>query len=208
MIDSGSNTDAPRYPVFSRAQDEVPVGLMPSQTVGPYVHIGLLAGWEKGWDAVPDGATGTVDLELIAYDGAGQAIADAMFETWQADAAGGLGSSDPRGDAPSDPPGFRHLARVFADDDGVATIRTVKPGALPGEAPHINLGLFARGILERLMTRIYFPEDTAAQATDPVLTLVPETDRHRLIAERTATGYRFEIHVQDTGSGETPFFAL
>lgn len=208
MIDTG-NPDAPRYPVFARSQDQVPAGLTPSQTVGPYVHIGLLDGWEKSWDAVRDASTtGAVDLELIAYDGAGAPIADAMFETWQADAAGGLGAADPAGAAPSDPPGFHHLARAFAGDDGVARVRTVKPGALPGEAPHINLGVFARGTLDRLFTRIYFPEDAAANAADPVLALVPEDDRHRLIAERTETGYSFVVQIQDAGNGETPFFAL
>lgn len=207
MIDT-SNPDAPRYPVFARAQDEVPAGLTPSQTVGPYVHIGLQAGWEKAWDTMPDGGTGTVDIELIAFDGAGAPIADAMYETWQADGAGRLGIGDPRGAHPSTPPGFRHLARAFADDEGVATIRTVKPGALPGEAPHLNIGIFARGTLDRLYTRLYFPEDIEAHADDPVLALVPEPDRHWLIAERTASGYRLRIQVQDAGSGETPFFAL
>ena len=206
MIDTG-NPDAPRYPVFSRAQDEVPTGLTPSQTVGPYVHIGLHPGWEDASQAAPEG-TGAVEITLIAYDGGGTPIADAMFETWQADAAGHLGDSDPRGPQPVSPAGFRHLARAFAGDDGFTTIRTVKPGALPGQAPHINVGVFARGTLDRLFTRIYFPEDTDAHGADPVLAQVSEADRHRLIAARTDAGYRVEIRVQDAGSGETPFFTL
>ena len=94
-----------------------------------------------------------------------------------------------------------------------SVVHTVKPGALPAEdgaveAPHINVGLFARGMLERLYTRLYFPEDTDAHASDPVLSAVPEADRPKLIAEKTDRGYHLTIHVQNTEGRETPFFAL
>ncbi|WP_072687837.1 protocatechuate 3,4-dioxygenase subunit alpha [Rhodococcus marinonascens] len=213
MIDT-QNPDAPRYPVFARSQDEVPFGVTPSQTVGPYVHIGLYPAWENSAAALPEDAPGRIDVSFTVIDGAGQPIADAMIETWQADAEGRFNSpADPRGEAEATPAGFRSLARVFADDNGTIVVHTVKPDALPAEdgnteAPHINVGLFARGMLERLYTRIYFPEDTDAHASDPVLAAVPEADRSKLIAEKTDRGYHLTIHVQNTNGRETPFFAL
>lgn len=87
MIDT-QNPDAPRYPVFARSQDEVPFGVTPSQTVGPYVHIGLLPRWENSGTTVPEDAPGRVDVSFTVLDGAGQPIVDAMIETWQADAEG------------------------------------------------------------------------------------------------------------------------
>ena len=213
MIDT-QNPDAPRYPVLAKSQDEVPFGVTPSQTVGPYVHIGLFPTWENSGDAVPEDAPGRIDVSFNVIDGAGQPIGDAMIETWQADAAGRFNSpTDPRGAAEATPAGFRSLARVFADESGTIVVHTVKPGALPAEdgaveAPHINVGLFARGMLERLYTRLYFPEDTDAHASDPVLSAVPEADRPKLIAEKTDRGYHLTIHVQNTEGRETPFFAL
>ncbi|AOW92974.1 protocatechuate 3,4-dioxygenase subunit alpha [Rhodococcus sp. WMMA185] len=213
MIDT-QNPDAPRYPVFGRSQDEVPFGITPSQTVGPYVHIGLYPAWENGGVAVPEGTPGRIEVSFTVIDGAGEPVSDAMIETWQADAAGRFESpGDPRGAAQATPAGFRSLARVFADETGAAVIHTVKPGALPtenggNEAPHINVGVFARGMLERLFTRLYFPDDTEAHASDPVLAAVPEPDRPKLIAERTDRGYHLTIHVQSDDGRETPFFAL
>ncbi len=213
MIDT-QNPDAPRYPVCARSQDEVPFGVTPSQTVGPYVHIGLLPRWENSGTTVPEDAPGRVDVSFTVLDGAGQPIVDAMIETWQADAEGRFDTpADPRGAAEATPAGFRSLARVFADDTGTIVVHTVKPGALPAEngtaeAPHINVGLFARGMLERLYTRLYFPEDTEAHEADPVLAAVPEADRPKLIAAKTDRGYHLTIHVQNAEGRETPFFAL
>ncbi|MEV0948484.1 protocatechuate 3,4-dioxygenase subunit alpha [Rhodococcus sp. NPDC049939] len=213
MIDT-QNPDAPRYPVFARSQDEVPFGVTPSQTVGPYVHIGLYPAWQNGGVAAPEDAPGRIEVSFTVIDGAGEPIADAMIETWQADAAGRFDSpSDPRGAALANPSGFRSLARVFADQTGTSVVHTVKPGALPAEngvdeAPHINVGVFARGILERLYTRLYFPEDLEAHASDPVLAAVPKADRPKLIAEKTERGYHLTIHVQSENGRETPFFAV
>ncbi len=139
-----------------------------------------------------------------------------MVETWQADAVGRFAHpDDPRGAAAPTPAGFRGFGRAGADETGTAVIHTVKPGALPAEndtveAPHVNLGIFARGMLERLYTRLYFPEDTQAHTGDPVLLALPESQRPKLIASRTDDGYSLTVYVQDSDPDgvETPFFEL
>ncbi len=94
-------------------------------------------------------------------------------------------------------------------------MRTVKPGPLPAEndsteAPHIDLAIFARGMLDRLVTRIYFPDETEANASDPVLASLGTGAREKLIARATATGYHLDVVVQDSDpdGAETPFFEL
>jgi protocatechuate 3,4-dioxygenase alpha subunit len=175
----------------------------PSQTVGPYLAIGLL--WEDGPDVVPPGTPGAVVIRGTVYDGAGAVVPDALVETWQADADG-------RFDHPDDPrgavPGFRGFGRCPTDEQGHYEIRTVAPGALPGfggtlEAPHINVSVLARGLLHRVVTRIYFP-DNDTNAGDPVLASVPQDRRSTLIATKTGDGYRFDVRLQ--GEGETVFF--
>lgn len=211
MIDT-ANPDAPRYPALTaRDQDEAGFGLTPSQTVGPYVHIGLEPDWTTAGTLVEPGSPGHVRVTITVLDGEGTPIADAMVETWQADGDGRYVTDVPLVGGT----GFTGLSRVFADETGTVTIDTVKPGGVDDDeagrlAPHLAVGVFARGILKRLVTRMYFPEDAAAHAEDPVLALLPEERRGLLIAERTGEGaYRFTVQIQDTPDRpETPFFDL
>lgn len=176
----------------------------PSQTVGPYLAIGLP--WEDGPTVVPEGTPGAVWIRGTVTDGAGAPIPDAMIETWQADGHG-------RFDHPDDPrgrvSGFRGFGRCATDPDGHYAILTVLPGPVPGndgkaQAPHIDVSLFARGLLDRVVTRIYFPENAEANAADGVLGSVPGDRRGTLVATRTDDGYRFDVRLQ--GEGETVFF--
>lgn len=181
-------------------------GITPSQTVGPYLHIGLT--WADGGDAVPEGADGAITIKGSVYDGAGEAMPDAMIETWQADANGAFAHPDLSGEPASlSPQGFRGFARCDTSDGNEYEIRTVKPGRVDDEqAPHIDVSVFARGMINRCVTRIYFPDEAAANAADPLLSQVPEERRHTLIAKEAGDHLRFDIYVQ--GDGETVFFEL
>lgn len=180
--------------------------LTPTQTVGPYLSLGLP--WPDGPDVVPDGTPGAVLVGGTVVDGSGALVRDALVETWQADPDGRFDHpDDPRGAARSGVEGFRGFGRCPTDDEGRWWIRTVLPGALPAEAPHVNVSVFARGLLDRVVTRIYFPEHTDAHATDPLLAAVPQARRHTLVAVAEGPGrYRFDIRLR--GEGETVFLAL
>jgi protocatechuate 3,4-dioxygenase alpha subunit len=181
----------------------------PSQTVGPYLKIGLE--WEDGPLAVAPGTPGAITLRGAVLDGAGDRVPDGFVETWQAD-------PDGRFDHPSDPrgavayPGFRAFGRCSTGPDGEFEILTLKPGRVPdGEggwlAPHINVSVFARGLLDRVITRIYFADEPEANAVDPVLALLPDDSaRATLIAAVVDGGYRFDVHLQ--GEKETVFFTV
>ncbi len=179
----------------------------PSQTIGPFFAIGLP--WPDGPYVVPEGTEGAIWLRGAVLDGEGKPVPDSMIETWQADPNG-------RFDHPDDPrgavAGFRGFGRASADPDGRFAILTVKPGVVPAadgapQAPHIDVSVFARGLLKRVITRIYFADEEAANARDPVLSRVPDPDaRSTLIAEATDDGYRFDIRLQ--GERETVFFEL
>jgi protocatechuate 3,4-dioxygenase alpha subunit len=181
----------------------------PSQTVGPYFAIGLP--WQRGPLAVPDGTPGAIRIVGTVYDGAGNAVPDALIETWQADAEGRFADLHGYG-GPSDLAGFRGYARYGEEDgDGSFEIVTVKPGTVPGlegaiQAPHIDVSVFARGMLHRCVTRIYFADEAEANASDPLLARVPGDRRSTLLAEPVEGGYRFDIRLQ--GDGETVFFAV
>lgn len=216
MTDSATATVfAPRYPITPGSNfTTVPFGQTPSQTVGPYLHIGLP--WPDGPNVVPDDAIGALTVTVTVVDGERTPLADAMIETWQADADGRFDHpDDPRGPASAIPPGFRGFGRAVADSSGTAALRTVKPGDLPAkhgqiEAPHIDLAIFGRGMLDRLVTRIYFPDEEDANATDPVLSALPVEQRRKLIARATPTGYHLDVVIQDSdpNGDETPFFEL
>ncbi|WP_084727051.1 protocatechuate 3,4-dioxygenase subunit alpha [Rhodococcoides yunnanense] len=206
---------APRYPVSVGSDfTTAPFGQTPSQTVGPYLHIGLP--WADGPDVVPAGSDGVIDVTVTIVDGNRTPVTDAMIETWQADAVGRFEHpDDPRGPAVAVPEGLRGFGRAVADASGTAVVHTVKPGALPAEddlveAPHIDLGIFARGMLERLVTRIYFPDEEDANAADPVLSSLNGKERAKLIAHRTTSGYHLDVVLQDSdpNGDETPFFEL
>ncbi|MDQ7907295.1 protocatechuate 3,4-dioxygenase subunit alpha [Phytohabitans sp. ZYX-F-186] len=178
----------------------------PSQTVGPYLSIGLP--WPDGPDVVAEGVPGAFWLHGVVTDGAGEPVPDGLVETWQADPAG-------RFDHPDDPrgavSGFRGFGRCPTDDSGRYGIRTLKPGPVPGpggapQAPHVDVSVFARGLLHRVVTRVYFADEEAANATDAVLAGVPEARRATLLAVPDGTGYRFDIRLQ--GDDETVFFAV
>ena len=188
----------------------------PSQTGGPYVHIGCIptfAGLEGiypedlGKRAIAAGAQGdSITITGSVFDGTGWALRDAMIESWQADAAGrypGQEGADPK---------VNGFARFAADgESGEYTLRTVKPGRVPMrgggfQAPHISLWVVARGINTGLQTRIYFEDED--NSADPLLSRIEQ--RHRvptLIAKKTGDGlYRFDIRLQ--GEGETVFLDL
>lgn len=181
----------------------------PSQTVGPYFSIGLP--WPDGPFAVSDDTPGAIRITGTVYDGSAQPVPDSLIETWQADPEGRFADLHGHG-SPSDLQGFRGFGRYGQEDgDGVYEIVTVKPGPVPGldgstQAPHIDVSVFARGMLNRCVTRIYFADEDEANAADPVLSRVPQERRHTLIAEPSEGGYRFDIRLQ--GEGETVFFAV
>jgi protocatechuate 3,4-dioxygenase alpha subunit len=180
-----------------------PLGLTPSQTVGPFLSIGLT--WERGYLVVPQDAPGAITIRGVVTDGEGVPVPDGLVETWQADADGRFDHpEDPRG---AGTPGFGGFGRCLTGPDGSYRIVTVVPGAIgDGQAPHIDVSVLARGLLDRVTTRIYFPHEEAANAADPVLQTVPEDRRHTLVAVADGPGvFRFDIHLQ--GEGETVFFA-
>ncbi len=190
----------------------------PSQTVGPYFAYGLtpeqygyaftsIAG---GVLAAEAGDGERVRIEGRVLDGAGEPVGDAMVEIWQADGQGRYAHpADPR----SSNARFRGFGRVGTGTDPAQrfVFETVKPGAPgDGQAPHINLVLFLRGLLSHAFTRIYFADEVEANDADPVLATVPAERRATLIAERDGSAdpplYRFDIRLQ--GDRETVFFDL
>ncbi len=176
----------------------------PSQTVGPY--FGFALPWADGPFVVPEGSAGAIRIEGRLTDGKGDAVPDALLEIWQA-------GPDGHFDHPDDPDrneDFRGFGRCPTDDDGRFFFVTRKPGRVPGpggepQAPHIDVSVFSRGLLKRLVTRIYFDDESGANETDPILALVEDpAARATLIAARMDGGYRFDIRMQ--GDGETVFF--
>jgi protocatechuate 3,4-dioxygenase alpha subunit len=179
------------------------LGTTPSQTVGPFLSIGLP--WVDGPDAAAEGTPGAIVVTGVMTDGAGAPVPDGMVETWQADPDGRFPHpDDPRGAV--NYPGFRNFARATTDADGRFWLRTLVPGEVDSQAPHIDVTVFARGLLKHLVTRVYFPEQPA-NADDPVLTSLPADRRALLIAVPDGPDrYRFDIRLQ--GEGETPFFEV
>jgi protocatechuate 3,4-dioxygenase alpha subunit len=181
----------------------------PSQTVGPYFAIGIP--FATGPFAVPADAPGAIRISGTVYDGAGVPIPDSLIETWQADPDGRFADLHGYG-GQSEVPRFRGFARYGTEDgDGTFEIVTLKPGRVPGpgdslQAPHIDVSVFARGMLHRVVTRIYFADEAAANAEDPVLAAVPADRRESLLAQQVDGGYRIDIHLQ--GPDETVFFAV
>jgi protocatechuate 3,4-dioxygenase alpha subunit len=202
----------------------VTLPVTPSQTIGPFFAVGLI--WPDGPGVVPEGTPGAVLIGGRVLDGAGDPVPDALVETWQADPAGCFAHpDDPRGPAggpwgqsPGWSPGatgaggFRGFGRCPTDAEGRWAIRTLKPGPLPApdggtEAPHLDVSVFARGLLGRVVTRIYFPDEAEANAADPLLRSIPDPRmRERLVAVSDGDGLRFDIHLQ--GDQETPFLAI
>jgi protocatechuate 3,4-dioxygenase, alpha subunit len=188
-------------------------GITPSQTVGPFLAIGLP--WPDGPFVVPADTTGSIVIEGQVLDGAGQPVPDALVETWQAGPDGRFDHpDDPRGQAPA-ADGFRGFGRSATDPGGNYRIVTLRPGPLPcpdgrTEAPHLDVSVFARGLLDRVVTRIYFSDEADANAADPVLAAIADPARRAtLIAARDAgdaAGGRFRFDIRLQGDGETVFF--
>ncbi|WP_438388286.1 protocatechuate 3,4-dioxygenase subunit alpha [Actinopolyspora saharensis] len=179
----------------------------PSQTVGPFFALPDGLPWPDGPEVVGPETDGAFLLRGRLLDGAGETIPDGLIEMWQADEHGRFDHpDDPRGPSAS----MRGFGRCPTDSDGQFWFRTVRPGALPTpegewEAPHIDVTVLARGMLDRVVTRIYFP-DEEANATDPVLSTVDQQRRDTLIAVAEDGGFRFDIRLQ--GADETVFFAV
>ena len=168
----------------------MPLPATPSQTIGPFFHIGLdVPGTER---LVSPEQPGAVRIEGRVFDGAGDPVIDALIEVW-------------------DPQGGR-FGRCATDAEGRYHFLTLKPagrpeGGTPAEAPHLHVSVFARGLLDHLVTRIYFPDEEAANAADPVLAMIADPRaRATLVARAEAGSLRFDIHLQ--GEHETVFFAL
>jgi protocatechuate 3,4-dioxygenase alpha subunit len=161
----------------------------PSQTIGPFLHISLAD--PQARHAVDPGSPGAIVVRGTVTDGAGDPVPDALVETWQPD---GL------------------FARCPTDPGGGYEIHTSKPppvATLDGtpQAPHLSVSVFARGLLDRVVTRIYFGDETPANEADPTLATVDADRRHRLLAEPDAEGgYRFDIRLQ--GDDESVFFSV
>jgi protocatechuate 3,4-dioxygenase, alpha subunit len=191
-------------------------GITPSATVGPYFAYGLTPK-DYDWSAAfsndlvtPDASGERIRIEGKVFDGDGLPIPDSMIEIWQADAAGRYAHAADGRERPNS--SFKGFGRCGTDGEGSYGFDTVRPGPVPGpdgkvQAPHILVGVFARGMLRHLTTRIYFA-DEPANAADPILTLVPADRRATLIAGRRGGDgrpvYVFDIRLQ--GEQETVFF--
>lgn len=209
-------------------------GQTPAQTVGPFFHFALP--WKGGADLVgssdlgarPDLVPGehyllatsqvhdaprgeVIEIAGRVCDAEGATIADAMVEIWQANAAGLYASvDDARADIAIDP-NFIGFARCATDDGGIFRFRTIRPGRVPGpgnslQAPHLALSVFARGVIKRLATRLYFAGEEGNE-TDSVLAIVPEGRRETLIAKQREDG-AWWLDIFLGGANETVFFDL
>lgn len=175
----------------------------PAQTVGPFFGFALPYG--DGPSVVPPWHPGAIRLHGRVLDGAGEAVPDALLELWQPDGTGEI-SRAPHA-LRRDQRSFCGFGRCGTDRDGGYWFSTVRPGPVGTSAPYAALLVFARGLLKPVATRIYFPEDETAHATDPVLSVVDPHRRATLIAAAEGDrSYRFDIHLQ--GESETVFFAL
>jgi len=184
--------------------------LTPSQTIGPFLHIEVP--YEGEARLVEPNHPGAIRLLGMVTDGEGEPVDDALVEIWQANAAGRYAHpEDDREDVPLED-GFMGFGRCATDSEGRFEFLTVKPGSVPGpgdrpQAPHIDVSVFARGLLNRLVTRIYFPDESEANAEDAVLSLIEdEAARQTLIAQLEDGALRFDIRLQ--GDGETTFFVI
>jgi protocatechuate 3,4-dioxygenase alpha subunit len=179
-------------------------GRTPSQTVGPFFGFALPS--ESGPLVVDATAPGALWVRGRVLDGAGEPVPDGLVETWQADPSGRYAGSRGRD---QDGSSFRGFGRCATDAAGRYAIRTVKPGQVRSvggalQAPHIEVIFFARGLLKRLLTRIYFADEPASNARDPLFAMLDPRARTTLVATPNEDGYRFDIRMQ--GDHETAFF--
>jgi protocatechuate 3,4-dioxygenase, alpha subunit len=165
----------------------------PSQTIGPFFHEALL--YRDLTELIPPDEPGAVRISGVVYDGAGEPVTDAMVEVSQARTAGG---------------GLSDWGRSGTTDGGRFSFVTSKPAPVPApdgalQAPHVNVLVFARGLLKPVATRLYFPDEEEANAADPVLSSIEDPAlRRTLVAREEGDTLRFDIRLQ--GEGQTAFF--
>ena len=185
--------------------------LTPSQTAGPYLRIGLLGGPISS-QLVDESDPRAIRVSGVLLDGAGEPVPDGLIEIWQANPAGRYAHpADHREEIPLEA-GFTGFGRSGTEDAGRFEFVTVKPGRVPWvdgrlQAPHLLVGVFARGLLKRVATRMYFPDEDVANTEDPVLLGLEPEERASLVARTEEDGaLRFDILLQ--GPGQTTFFAV
>ncbi|MGI8623187.1 MAG: protocatechuate 3,4-dioxygenase subunit alpha [Solirubrobacteraceae bacterium] len=181
----------------------------PAQTVGPFLSIGMT--WERGEYVVPEKTPGAFWIRGRLLDGADDPVPDGLIETWQADRDGGFAHA--RRQSGSGGEGFRGFGRSLTAPDGGYAIHTRKPGQVSDgeggmQAPHLDVSVFARGLLHRVVMRFYFGDEREANDRDAVLaSLSDEAGRSTLIAGPDgAGGYTLDIRLQ--GAHETVFFTV
>lgn len=186
----------------------------PSQTIGPFFSMEMLRPEAVRRRLLGPGTAGEpIRIEGTLLDGAADPISDGLIEIWQANSHGRYHHPADQRDLPLDP-AFLGYGRSGTDEEGSFWFETVKPGAVPfdaegRQAPHLVVTIFCRGLLNHLVTRLYF-EDEPANAADPILALVPSERRRTLLARREerdgAVVYRFDIRLQGPPEVETVFF--
>jgi protocatechuate 3,4-dioxygenase, alpha subunit len=178
-----------------------------NQTVGPYLHIGL--NWLTTRDIAGKGVKGErLAIAGRLIDGDGEGVNDGLIEIWQANAEGKYAHPEDTQKKPLEK-GWRGFGRIPTDAKGGFRFTTIKPGRVPGpdgglQAPHLVVSVFMRGMLKHLMTRIYFADESAANAEDPVLKLVPPARRATLMPKKSGKTLEWNIVLQ--GKNETVFF--
>ena len=174
----------------------------PSQTVGPF--FGFALPFEGGERLVSPGDPDAIRIVGAVIDGEGQPVDDALVEIWQANRHGRYRHpEDTREELPLED-GFDGFGRCPTDAEGRFEFVTVKPGAADGQAPHIGVCVFARGLLRQLYTRIYFPDEAEANAADPLLSSIRDEARRATLVARALDGVlAFDIHLQ--GERQTAF---
>ena len=183
-------------------------GRTPSQTVGPFFGFALFERVDN--ELVAPDAPGAITIAGMVLDGNGDVVPDAIVEVWQANAAGRYADpADPRHDLPL-AEGFTGFGRSDTES-GRFSFVTIKPGRVPGpdgslQAPHLDVAVFARGLLDRLVTRIYFPDEAEANAADRLLATLDPADAATLVAVPDGDGLRYDITLQ--GERQTVFLAV
>ena len=186
------------------------IALTPSQTSGPYLEIGLIGGPMSN-HLLDESHPRAIRISGVLLDGVGDPVPDGMIEIWQANAAGRYAHpADDRDEIPLET-GFTGFGRSGTETDGTFAFVTVKPGRVPWvdgrlQAPHLLVGVFARGLLKRVATRMYFPDEESANAEDPVLLGLEPAERTTLVARVEDGQLRFDVVLQ--GAGHTTFFVV
>ncbi|SHN23015.1 protocatechuate 3,4-dioxygenase subunit alpha [Streptomyces yunnanensis] len=186
-----------------------PLAATPAQTIGPFFGHALPV--PDGGRIAPEGHPDAVTVHGLVRDGAGAPVPDALLEFWQAGPDGSLAGAP--GSLRRDGAVFTGFGRVPTDAGGHYAVRTLRPAAVgrSNAAPHLAVCVHARGLLHHLFTRVYFPEHTAAHATDPLLAQLPEERARTLLARPDGPGrYRFDVQLQQSADGafeETVFLA-